>query len=135
MIGNRILKITERKKSKLKDDVDTYNEGCECESASTRGYVVHFGVQNYLKILKDEGFVLTISRFLPIKYGAILHIPLGYVDGTRPRGIFVLLAFYDGRSLTLSNRPLKQNLLKKENGGISQAGQRENRRFFRSLSR
>ena len=65
----------ERKKRKLKDNVGSYNESCECESASTKGYMAHFGVQNFAKILKE-------------------------------------------------------NPEKKENGGISQADQRENHRFF-----
>ena len=63
----------ERKKRKLKDNVGLYNESCGCESASTKGYMAHFSVQNFAKILKDEGFLSTIRRFLPIKYGAILQ--------------------------------------------------------------
>ena len=63
----------ERKKRKLKDNVGSYNESCECGSASTKGYVAYFGVQECPKILKDEGFLSTIRRFLPIKYGAILQ--------------------------------------------------------------
>ena len=42
----------ERKKRKLKDSVGSYNESCGCESASTKGYMAHFGVQEFPKILK-----------------------------------------------------------------------------------
>ena len=42
----------ERKKRKIKDNVGSYNESCECESASTKGYMAHFGVQELPKILK-----------------------------------------------------------------------------------
>ena len=70
----------ERRKRKLKDNVGSYNESCECGSASTKGYVAHFDVQNFTKNLKE-------------------------------------------------------NLEKKKTAVFSQAGQRENRRFFRSLSR
>ena len=41
-----------RKKRKLKDSVGSYNESCECGSASTKGYMAHFGVQELPKILK-----------------------------------------------------------------------------------
>ena len=43
----------ERKKRKLKDNVGSYNESCGCESASTKGYMAHFGVQELPKILKE----------------------------------------------------------------------------------
>ena len=43
----------ERKKRKLKDNVGSYNESCECGSASTKGYMAHFGVQELPKILKE----------------------------------------------------------------------------------
>ena len=44
----------ERKKRKLKDSVGSYNESCGCESASTKGYVGDFSVQNFAKILKES---------------------------------------------------------------------------------
>ena len=44
----------ERKKRKLKDNVGSYNESCGCESASTKGYMAHFGVQKCPKILKES---------------------------------------------------------------------------------
>ena len=65
----------ERKKRILKDNVGSNNESCECGSASTKGYMAHFVVQELPKILKEVAE-------------------------------------------------------KKINGGISQADQRENRRFF-----
>ena len=43
----------ERKKRKLKDNVGSYNESCGCESASTKGYMAHFVVQEFPKILKE----------------------------------------------------------------------------------
>ena len=43
----------ERRKRKLKDNVGSYNESCECGSASTKGYMAHFGVQELPKILKE----------------------------------------------------------------------------------
>ena len=70
----------ERKKSRVKDNVGSYNESCDKESASTKVYAAHFVLQKCPKSLKE-------------------------------------------------------NLEKKGNGGISQAVQRENHRFFRSLSR
>ena len=70
----------ERKKNRIKDNVGSYNESCDKESASTKVYAAHFVLQKCPKTLKE-------------------------------------------------------NFEKKENGGISQAGQRENHRFFRSLSR
>jgi hypothetical protein len=42
-----------RKKRELKDNVGSYNESCECESASTKGYMAHFGVQECPKSLKE----------------------------------------------------------------------------------
>ena len=36
----------------MKDNAGSYNESCECGSASTKGYMAHFGVQEYLNILK-----------------------------------------------------------------------------------
>ena len=42
-----------RKKRGLKDNVGSYNESCECGSASTKGYMAHFGVQEFPKILKE----------------------------------------------------------------------------------
>ena len=39
-------------KKKIKDNAGSYNERCECDSASTKGYMAHFGVQKYPKILK-----------------------------------------------------------------------------------
>ena len=44
----------ERRKRKLKDNVGSYNESCGCGSASTKGYMAHFGVQNFAKILKEN---------------------------------------------------------------------------------
>ena len=44
----------ERRKRKLKDNAGSYNESCECGSASTNGYMAHFGVQNFAKILKEN---------------------------------------------------------------------------------
>ena len=44
----------ERKKRKIKDNVGSYNESCECESASTKGYMAYFSVQNFAKILKEN---------------------------------------------------------------------------------
>jgi hypothetical protein len=41
-----------RKKRELKDNVGSYNESCGCESASTKGYMAHFVVQEFPKILK-----------------------------------------------------------------------------------
>ena len=43
-----------RKKRELKDNVGSYNESCECGSASTKGYVAYFSVQNFAKILKEN---------------------------------------------------------------------------------
>ena len=43
-----------RKKRELKDNVGSYNESCECGSASTKGYMAHFGVQKCPKILKES---------------------------------------------------------------------------------
>ena len=43
----------ERKKRILKDNVGSNNESCECGSASTKGYMAHFGVQELPKILKE----------------------------------------------------------------------------------
>ena len=42
----------ERKKRILKDNVGSNNESCECGSASTKGYMAHFVVQEFPKILK-----------------------------------------------------------------------------------
>ena len=42
----------ERKKRELKGNVGSYNESCECGSASTKGYVAYFVVQKCPKILK-----------------------------------------------------------------------------------
>ena len=41
-----------RKKRELKDNIGSYNESCGCESASTKGYMAHFVVQEFPKILK-----------------------------------------------------------------------------------
>ena len=65
----------ERRKKRVKDNVGSYKECCECESACTKGYKAYFVVQILLKFLKE------------------------------------------------SSEKIK-------NGGISQADQRENRRFF-----
>ena len=43
----------ERKRRILKDNVGSNNESCECGSASTKGYMAHFGVQELPKILKE----------------------------------------------------------------------------------
>ena len=43
-----------RRKRKLKDNVGSYNESCECGSASTKGYMAYFGVQECPKILKEN---------------------------------------------------------------------------------
>ena len=43
----------EKRKRKLKDNVGSYNESCECGSASTKGYMAYFGVQKCPKILKE----------------------------------------------------------------------------------
>ena len=43
----------ERRKRKLKDNVGSYNESCECGSASTKGYMANFVVQELPKILKE----------------------------------------------------------------------------------
>ena len=42
----------ERRKRKLRDGIDSNNESCECESASTKWYMAHFVVQKYPKMLK-----------------------------------------------------------------------------------
>ena len=42
----------ERRKRKLRDGIDSNNESCECESASTKWYMAHFSVQKCPKILK-----------------------------------------------------------------------------------
>ena len=44
----------ERRKRKLKDNVGSYNESCECGSASTKGYMAYFVVQNFAKNLKES---------------------------------------------------------------------------------
>ena len=44
----------ERRKRKLKDNAGSYNESCECGSASTKGYMAHFGVQELPIILKES---------------------------------------------------------------------------------
>ena len=46
-------RLWEEKKRKIKDNVGSYNESCGCESASTKGYMAHFGVQELPKILKE----------------------------------------------------------------------------------
>ena len=40
-------------KKEIKDNVGSNNESCECGSASTKGYMAHFGVQELPKILKE----------------------------------------------------------------------------------
>ena len=42
----------ERRKKKLKDNVGSNNESCGCGSASTKGYMAHFGVHKLPKNLK-----------------------------------------------------------------------------------
>ena len=39
-------------KKKIKDNAGSYNERCECDSASTKGYMAHFGVRKCPKNLK-----------------------------------------------------------------------------------
>ena len=43
----------ERRKRKLKDNVGSYNESCECGSAGMKGYMAHFDVQQKTKSLKE----------------------------------------------------------------------------------
>lgn len=42
----------EKRKKRVKDNVGSYKESCECESASTKGYMAHFGLQKCPKVLK-----------------------------------------------------------------------------------
>ena len=44
----------ERKKRELKDNVGSYNESCECESASTKVYAAQFVLQKCPKSLKEN---------------------------------------------------------------------------------
>ncbi len=44
----------ERRKKRVKDNVGSYKECCECESASTEGYMARFGVQECPKMLKEN---------------------------------------------------------------------------------
>ena len=43
-----------RKERKVRDNVGSYNESCEYDNACTKGYMAYFGVQNLLKILKEN---------------------------------------------------------------------------------
>ena len=44
----------ERKKRKIKDNVGSYNESCDKESASTKVYAAHFVLQKCPKSLKEN---------------------------------------------------------------------------------
>ena len=44
----------EKRKKRVKDNVGSYKESCECESACTKGYKAYFGVQILLKFLKES---------------------------------------------------------------------------------
>ena len=44
----------ERKKSRVKDNVGSYNESCDKESASTKVYAAHFVLQKCPKSLKEN---------------------------------------------------------------------------------
>ena len=44
----------ERKKSRVKDNVGSYNESCDKKSAGTRGYAAHFMLQKCPKSLKEN---------------------------------------------------------------------------------
>ena len=44
----------ERRKKRIKDNVGSYKEYCECESACTNGYKAYFGVQILRKFLKES---------------------------------------------------------------------------------
>ena len=44
----------ERKKNRIIENVGSYNESCDKESASTRGYMAHFVLQKSPKTLKEN---------------------------------------------------------------------------------
>ena len=44
----------ERKKNRIKDNVGSYNESCDKESASTKVYAAHFVLQKCPKSLKEN---------------------------------------------------------------------------------
>ena len=44
----------ERKKNRIKDNVGSYNESCDKESASTRVYMAYFVLQKCPKSLKEN---------------------------------------------------------------------------------
>ena len=78
------------RKEGLKGSGSSYsNEKSGCGNACTSVYKAYFGVRKLPKNLKEEGFISTIGWFLPIKYGAILHISFGCVLSVRVRTIYL----------------------------------------------
>ena len=91
--------------------------------------------KNVRKTLKGEGFISTICCFLPIKYGAILHIVLGCVLTVRARARYLSCLHFLTAERYAKQRLLKQNLLKKNITAVFRKRVSAKPPFFWALSR